>query len=90
MVAAAAIEAWDVEKEIAIYAVQMNSLKLEWSYKASEYEMWNFVAWDGDERIKLRVTLWTVDRSGTRVLATQNAEVQRTILGWQLNKNIGP
>jgi hypothetical protein len=68
----------------------MNSLKLEWSYKASEYEMWNFVAWDGDERIKLKVTLWTVDRSGTRVLATQNAEVQRTILGWQLNKNIGP
>jgi hypothetical protein len=89
MVAAAAIEAWDVEKEIAIYSVT-DSPKLEWSYKAPDYEMWEFVSRDGDERVRLSVTLWTVDRSGARVLATQPAEVRRTILGWQLNKDISP
>jgi hypothetical protein len=89
LVAAAAIEAWDVENHIAIYYIQRNGLKLEWSYSAKDYELWEFVAWDGDETIKLNVTLRTVDRGGAEVLATQSAVVRRTIFGWQLNKNAG-
>jgi hypothetical protein len=89
LVAAAAIEAWEVEKHIAIYYIQKDTLKLEWSYKARDYEMWEFVSWDGDEHIKLNVTLRTVDRSGAEVLATQSAGLRRTIVGWQLNKNVG-
>ena len=84
-----AIEAWDVEKHIAIYYVQKGGLKLEWSYRAKEYEMWEFVSWDNDERIKLNVTLSAVDPNGA-LLATQPANLRRTIFGWQLNKNVGP
>jgi hypothetical protein len=89
LVAAAAIEAWDVEKHIAIYYVRKDGLKLEWSYSAKDYELWEYVAWNGDEHIMLKVTLRTVDRSGTEVLATQSAAVRRTIVGWQLSKNVG-
>jgi hypothetical protein len=88
LVAAAAIEAWEVEKHIAIYYVQKAGLKPEWSYKAKNYEMWEFVSWDGDERIKLNVTLRIVNRAGAEELATQPAALRRTIVGWQLNKNI--
>jgi hypothetical protein len=88
LVAAAAIEAWDVDHEIVIYSVQNGSLALEWSYKAQEYEMWKFVSWEGDDRIKLEVTLWTVDPGGNRALATQSAELRRTGSGWVLKKNI--
>jgi hypothetical protein len=89
LLAAAAIEAWDVEKHIAIYYILKDGLKLEWSYSAKDYEMWEFVTWDGDEHIKLNVTLRTLGRSGAEVLATQSAAVWRTIFGWQLNKKVG-
>jgi hypothetical protein len=89
LVTAAAIEAWDVEKEIAIYSVRKDKIELEWSYKAQDYEMWNFVSWDGDGRIKLQVHLW-VDRNGERVLATQPRELRRTNAGWVLHQNVQP
>ena len=88
MVAAAAIEAWDVDNEIVIYSVQNGSLMLEWSYKAQEYEMWDYVSWDGDDRIKLKVALWSVDGGGNHALAKQSAELRRTNSGWVLNKNV--
>jgi hypothetical protein len=88
LVAAAAIEAWGVEHEIAVHSVQNGSLSLEWSYKAQEYEMWDFVAWEGDDRIKLEVTLWTVDSRGERALVTQSAELRKTGSGWLLNKKV--
>jgi hypothetical protein len=88
LVAAAAIEAWEVNHEIAVHSVQNGSLSLEWSYKAQEYEMWNFVAWDGDDRIKLKVTLHTVDPGGERALVTQPAELRKTGSGWLLNKKV--
>jgi hypothetical protein len=90
LVMAAAIEAWDVEKEIAVYAVQKDKIELEWSYKAQEYEMWSFVAWEGDDRIKLQVELWTVGRNGERALTKQPAELRRTNAGWSLKKNVKP
>ena len=86
--AAAAIEAWAVDNEIVVYSVQNGSLALEWSYKAQEYEMWDYVSWDGDDRIKLEVTLWTVDGGGNRALMKQSAELRRTSWGWVLNKNV--
>jgi hypothetical protein len=88
LVAAAAIEAWAIDHEIVIYSVQNGSLDLEWSYKAQEYEMWDFVSWDGDDRIKLEVTLWTVDRGGNRALVTRSAELRKTGSGWLLKKNV--
>jgi hypothetical protein len=88
LVAAAAIEAWDYENDIVIHSVQNGTLAREWSYKAQEYEMWKFVSWDGDDRIKLEVTLWTVDAGGNRALATRSAELRRTSSGWVLKKNI--
>ena len=90
LVMAAAIEAWDVEKEIAVYSVQKEKTELEWSYKAQDYEMWRFVAWDGDDRIKLEVELWTVGSNGKPTLAAQPAELRRTNAGWSLNKNVKP
>jgi len=88
LVAAAAIEAWEVEQHIAIYYVQKDGLKAEWSYKAKVYELWEFVSWNGDERIELNVTLRTVNRGGAEELATQRAGLRRTIVGWELNKNV--
>ena len=88
LVAAAAIEAWEVEKHLAIYYVLKGGLKLEWSYRAKDYELWEFVSWDNDERVKLNVTRSTGDLNGR--LATQPADLRRTIVGWQLNKNVSP
>jgi hypothetical protein len=88
LVAAAAIEAWDVKNEIVIYSVQNGSLALEWSYKAQEYEMWDYVSWEGDDRIKLEVALWTVDGGGKQVLVKQSAELRWSSSGWALNKNV--
>jgi hypothetical protein len=88
LVAAAAIEAWAVDNEIVVYSVQNGSLALEWSYKAQEYEMWDYVSWDGDDRIKLEVTSWTVDGGGNPALVKQSAELRRTSSGWVLSKNV--
>jgi hypothetical protein len=88
LVAAAAIEAWDVDNEIVVYSMRSGSLALEWSYKAQEYEMWDYVSWDGDDRIKLKVALWTVDGGGNHALVKQSAELRRTSSGWVLNKNV--
>ena len=90
LVAASAIEAWDVEKHLAIYYVQKDGPKLEWSYRTKDYELWEFVVWDNDERIKLKVTRSTIDPNGTSRLATLPADLRRTIVGWQLNKNVNP
>jgi hypothetical protein len=89
MVAAAAIEAWEVENELAIYSVRDGVLEWEWSYKARDYEQWEFVAWEGDERIRLNVTLWAIDANGAKVLTERPAELHRTTSGWQLNRNLG-
>jgi hypothetical protein len=48
----------------------------------------DYVSWDGDDRIKLEVTLWTVDGGGNHALVKQSAELERTSSGWVLNKNV--
>jgi len=66
-------EAWDVERDIGIYSVAADSLELEWEYKAQDYEIWNFVAWDGDDGVKLTVISHVKDSSGKSQLATRRA-----------------
>jgi hypothetical protein len=87
LVAVAFSEAWDTENDIAIYSIQRGSLTHDWSYKPSDYEMWEFVTWDGNDHINLDVTMWQVDLTGKRELVKQSAELRRTKSGWQLNKS---
>lgn len=88
LVVAFSSEAWETEKNIAVYKIEKDAVRLEWSYKAKGYEMWEFGAWDVDDRIKLRVTLWVADSSGKPELTTQDAELLRTSAGWRLNKQV--
>jgi hypothetical protein len=81
-VAVAASEAWEVENDIALFSTEIDPPKPIWRYKAGkDYEMWNFVGWDGEDRIKLRVTMWV-----RKELKTLDADAVRTSKGWQLNK----
>jgi hypothetical protein len=49
--------------------------------KGVPYETWEFVAWDGEDRIKLRVFLW--DGSNEQTFDT---EAIRTVQGWQVKR----
>jgi hypothetical protein len=80
-VAVAASEAWAVENDIALFSTEVDPPKPIWRYKAANYEMWYFVGWDGDDRIKLQVTMWV-----RKELKTLDADAVRTSKGWQLNK----
>lgn len=66
-------EAWDTDHDLAIYAIDSGGLRLEWSYKAKDYEIWEFAGWEGDDNVKLRVTSWTVDKNGKRELKARGA-----------------
>jgi hypothetical protein len=80
-VAVAASEAWEVENDIALFSTEVDPPKLIWRYKAANYEMWYFVGWDGEDRIKLQVTMWV-----GKELKTLDADAVRANTGWQLNK----
>jgi len=86
LVVAFSSEAWEVKRDIAVYKIEPDAVRLEWSYKAKDYEMWELGAWDVDDRIKLRVTLYAANSSGKSELTTQDAELLRTSAGWRLNK----
>lgn len=88
LVVAFSSEAWSTDRDIAVYRIENGALRLEWSYKAKGYEQWKFVAWDGDARIKLRVTLYGEDQSSG--LTTRDADLRRTDAGWRLNKHTRP
>jgi|KBSMisStaDraftv2_1062788.scaffolds.fasta_scaffold330598_1 hypothetical protein len=79
-------EAWETKRDIAIYTVENGMLRLEWSYKAKDYEQWEFAGWDGDDHVKLRVTSRLTDSAGKEDLATRDADVRRTDAGWRLRK----
>jgi len=51
LVVAFSSEAWETERDIAVYKIEKDAIRLEWSYKAKDYEMWEFGAWDVDDRI---------------------------------------
>ncbi len=52
-------------------------------YRPKEYEAWEYVGWDGDDRLLLKVT-WCVGNDPN--LVTWPAEVVRLNGKWQLNK----
>jgi len=86
LVSVAASEAWELDNDIAIYFVAADGLTREWAYKAQEYEMWEFIGWDGDDRIRLEVTLRPI--SNPKAFATFAAEARHTGSGWRLFKNV--
>jgi hypothetical protein len=49
--------------------------------KGGPSETWEFVAWDGEDRIKLRASLWD-----GKDWQTHDTEAVRTMRGWQLKR----
>jgi hypothetical protein len=66
--------------DIAIWSVDAGELKNEFSYMrdAAAYEAWEFKGWDGEDRIKLRVT-----RPNAQPVDT---EAVHTDAGWRLKR----
>jgi hypothetical protein len=66
--------------DIAIWSVEAGELKHEFSYMrdAAAYEAWEFKGWDGEDRIKLRLTRPNVPPVDT--------EAVHTDAGWRLKR----
>jgi rRNA maturation protein Nop10 len=62
---------------------KFDSTGRSWHYRPREYEQWNFVGWEGSERLELNV-IWRVNDKPE--LVTWLAEVVRAKGGWQLNR----
>jgi len=54
-------------------------------YRPTEYELWEDVGWDGDDRLLLNVT-WHPGGDPTGELATWPAEAVRVMGAWRLNR----
>jgi hypothetical protein len=80
-------EVSETKHDIAIYEVEDGRLRLSWSYKAKDYEMWEFGGWNGDEHVKLRVTSWITGKRGDRELITREAALHLAGATWKLDKN---
>jgi hypothetical protein len=64
---------------VAIWLMTPDEPKMEFRYETPHYELWEFQGWDGEDRIKLKVT---VNTGGA--LKTLDSEVARTRAGWQI------
>jgi hypothetical protein len=73
----------DGNNGIDIVSTSANQAQRSFHYRPSEYELWEFVAWDGDDRLSLTVT-WRVGNNPE--LVTWPAEVIRVKGEWQLNR----
>ena len=73
----------DGNNGIDIVAAKFNAADQSFHYRPKEYENWEFVRWDGDDRLVLSVT-WRVD--GKPDLVTWPAEAVRVNGQWQLNR----
>jgi hypothetical protein len=54
-------------------------------YRPKEYELWDFVRWDGDDRLLLEVT-WRAGNDPSLKQSTWPAEAVRVNGKWQLNR----
>jgi len=73
----------DGNNGIDIVPSGFGSAEPSWHYRPREYEQWNFVGWDGNERLALTV-IWQVNENSK--LVTWPAEVVRAKGAWQLNR----
>jgi hypothetical protein len=80
-VAVGSHEMQDTVHDIAVYSALTDPPTLEWSYKAPNDEFLEFAGWDGEDRIKLRIS-----RSIARQFKTLDADLVSTRAGWQLHK----
>jgi hypothetical protein len=81
VVAADEMNGW--ERDVAIYSTASFPPRLEWSYrteKTDPYSIYSFAGWDGNGRIKLRVS--GADKE-------TETEVTRTAEGWTLKLTNG-
>jgi hypothetical protein len=73
----------DRNNGIDIVPANLNATDLAFHYRPKEYELWEYVGWDKDDRLLLKVT-WHA--GGDSKLVTWPAEVVRVNGTWQLNK----
>jgi hypothetical protein len=73
----------DGNNGIDIFPANLDPTKPSFHYRPEEYEQWEFVGWDGDDRLLLKVT-WRVGDDPK--LVTWPAEVVRVNGKWQLNR----
>jgi hypothetical protein len=74
----------DGNNGIDIVPADLNPNEPAFHYRPENYELWEFVGWDGDDRLLLKVT-WHEGNDPTRELVTLPAEVVRLNGKWQLN-----
>ena len=78
----------DSNNGIDIVPADLNSNGPAFHYRPNDYELWQFVRWDGDDRLLLKVTYY--EQNGTaRELVTLPAEVVLRYGEWQF-KNWPP
>jgi hypothetical protein len=73
----------DGNNGIDIVSATFNTAHSSFHYRPHEYELWEFVSWDGDDRLSLSVT-WRVGNKPE--LVTWPAEVVRVNGEWKLNR----
>jgi hypothetical protein len=72
-------DACERKYDIAIWSAQSDPPKLEFRYKAEQYENWEVAGWDADDRLRLRAEVST-DKGAY----TQDAELIRQDGSWKL------
>ena len=71
--------------DIIVMSSSSHPPKVEYQYTTPEgdkYELWSFVGWEGDNRIKLRAEV----HDGRGGVAKHNTEAVLTAKGWQLKR----
>jgi hypothetical protein len=73
----------DGNNGIDIVPSRFDSGERAWHYRPDKYEMWNFIGWNGNERLALNV-VWRVGNEPD--LVTWPAELVQANGAWQLNR----
>lgn len=74
----------DANNGFDIQPTDMNPNEPAIHYRPTDYELWEFVRWDGEDRLLLNVT---VHEHGSSTLVTRPAEVGLVNGKWVLNKS---
>ncbi|WP_298372364.1 hypothetical protein [uncultured Bradyrhizobium sp.] len=74
----------DANNGFDILPADMNTNEPAIHYRPTDYELWEFVRWDGEDRLLLNVT---VHENGSSALVTRPAEASLMKGKWVLNKS---